>query len=141
MKSAFTLILFLSFCVIISSCNSITRKQKEGQEISTDQPIIQVLELETYLNQLKEEKRPHHFVDVRTPEEVAEGTITGASTIDYKADDFIEKFTALDKDQPVYLFCRSGNRSGKATKLLVAEGFKEIYDLKGGYLEYSANKE
>ena len=140
MKIAQTIIILFALGVTLSACNSSTTKQEEDQKLSSEKPVIEVLELDTYLNQLKEEQRPHHFVDVRTPEEVAEGTIGDASNIDYNAADFEEKIKTLDKDQPIYLFCRSGNRSGQASQFLAAEGFKEIYDLKGGYLEYSARK-
>ncbi|VAV83833.1 hypothetical protein MNBD_BACTEROID02-1730, partial [hydrothermal vent metagenome] len=35
-----------------------------------------------------------------------------------------------------YLYCRSGGRSRKAAKILAEMGFKEIYDLKGGYMAW-----
>jgi rhodanese-related sulfurtransferase len=40
----------------------------------------------------------------------------------------------LDKEIPIYLYCRSGGRSNKAARQLISLGFKEIYDLQGGYL-------
>ena len=36
-----------------------------------------------------------------------------------------------DKDQPVAVYCRSGNRSGKAARMLEAAGYKAVYDLGG----------
>jgi rhodanese-related sulfurtransferase len=45
-------------------------------------------------------------------------------------------FKKLDASKPVYLYCRSGNRSGKAAKILVTLGFNEIYDLRGGYTSW-----
>lgn len=132
------LLAFLTIGLLTTSCGSQSAKTESSADssIAEEAPIVGVLELDTYLNQLKAEKRAHHFVDVRTPEEVADGTIAGAINIDFKADDFLSKFSALSKDQPVYLFCRSGNRSGQATELLIKEGYKEIYDLKGGYSAY-----
>lgn len=141
MKLFITILFLVGISIYFASCTSKT-KADGSHEKHGDMPssINEVLELETYLSQLKAEKRSYHFVDVRTPEEVADGTIEGAINIDYNGPDFIEQFSALDKDQPVYLFCRSGNRSGKATKLLIKEGYKEIYDLKGGYLAFEAAK-
>jgi rhodanese-related sulfurtransferase len=45
-------------------------------------------------------------------------------------------FKKLNPSKPVYLYCRSGNRSGKAANLLAKMGFTEIYDLKGGYMSW-----
>ncbi|TXK73386.1 rhodanese-like domain-containing protein [Mesonia sp. HuA40] len=84
------------------------------------------------------EKKGVQLVDVRTPSEYQEGTIKNAQLIDYKQPKtFDSKFAALDKDKPVYLFCRSGARSQAAAKKLVKMGFKEIYDLEGGYLNWA----
>lgn len=77
------------------------------------------------------------LVDVRTPKEFQEGHIENAILIDYKSEDFSKKIQELDKDKPVYLYCRSGNRSGKASLILIASGFEEIIDLEGGYLAWS----
>ncbi len=42
----------------------------------------------------------------------------------------------LNKDEPLYIYCRSGNRSGKAASKLKELGFKEVYDLQGGVLDW-----
>jgi L-ascorbate metabolism protein UlaG (beta-lactamase superfamily)/rhodanese-related sulfurtransferase len=80
-------------------------------------------------------------VDVRTPEEYAEGHIPGAILIDVKKDDF--KATALqllDKSKTIAVYCRSGRRSAQAADVLTTEGFKAV-NLKGGILAWkSANK-
>ena len=39
----------------------------------------------------------------------------------------------LNKDEPVYIFCRSGNRSQKARQIMLEHGFTQVYDLDGGY--------
>ncbi len=75
------------------------------------------------------------LVDVRTSEEFKEGHIEGAQNIDFFQESvFQKKFEAFNKNEPIYLYCRSGNRSGQASKRLEAMGFTKIYDLKGGYL-------
>ena len=79
------------------------------------------------------------LVDVRTPEEYAEGFIQGAINIDYfDQQSFIKQISALDKKEPVYLYCRSGNRSMKAARQLVTLGFEKVYDLAGGYMSWSS---
>lgn len=77
------------------------------------------------------------LIDVRTPEEYAEGHIENSTLIDFNSDDFKEQIKDLDPDKPVYLYCRSGNRSGKASKIMKELGFKEIVDLDGGYSAWS----
>jgi phage shock protein E len=71
-------------------------------------------------------------VDVRTPEEYADGHLTGAINSDYRNGDFAEEMKDWDKDKVYYLYCASGNRSGKAAELMKEAGFKHIYNV-GGY--------
>lgn len=73
------------------------------------------------------------LIDVRTPEEFKEGAIKNAVSINFFDDSFTQSILKFDKEKPVYLYCRSGNRSGKASKIFQKLGFKKIYDLKGGY--------
>jgi rhodanese-related sulfurtransferase len=77
------------------------------------------------------------LVDVRTADEYRGGHIKNALNIDfYNSGNFIEAFEKLKKDQPVYLYCRSGARSQKAARKLVNMGFSQIYDLQGGYMRW-----
>lgn len=77
------------------------------------------------------------LVDVRTLEEYNDGYIENAILIDYFLADFNTKIQELDKEKPVYLYCRSGGRSGKASKVMEELGFKKIVDLEGGYEAWS----
>tara|TARA_R110000787_G_scaffold109035_2_gene217561 strand:- start:45472 stop:45840 length:369 start_codon:yes stop_codon:yes gene_type:complete len=78
------------------------------------------------------------LVDVRTTEEFNSGKIEGAINIDYfDQDNFKVAFEKLNKNQPVYLYCRSGKRSHESAILLEKMGFKEIHDLNGGYIAWS----
>jgi predicted sulfurtransferase len=52
--------------------------------------------------------QPGVILDVRTPEEWAEGTISGAERINYHDDNFAQQVDKLDKNIPVYVYCRSG---------------------------------
>ncbi len=78
------------------------------------------------------------LVDVRTPDEYNAGKIDGAINIDYfDQETFKKEFEKLDKNKAIYLYCRSGHRSHKSAVLLEKMGFKEIYDLEGGYVVWS----
>ena len=73
------------------------------------------------------------LLDVRTPEEYAEGHLEGAVLVDFKADGFVEKAEAqLQKDKPVALYCRGGRRSHSAAELLYKAGFQQLVELQGG---------
>lgn len=79
------------------------------------------------------------LLDVRTPQEYAQGFIEGAQNADYfNQADFIKHISALDKSQAVFLYCRSGNRSMKAARQLASLGFEKIYDLAGGYMAWAS---
>ncbi|PRP65643.1 rhodanese-like domain-containing protein [Nonlabens agnitus] len=83
-------------------------------------------------------KNEVQLVDVRTSAEFGQGAIDGAINIDYfEKDQFKESFEQLNKSKPIYIYCRSGNRSGKAAIILEELGFTKIYDLKGGYLDWT----
>ena len=107
--------MFMSFFFI--NCNS----QEGIKTISTK-------ELKVLL-----ENKKIQLVDVRTPREVADGTIENAFLINFFDENFSTKIAEqLNKNQPIYLYCRSGNRSGKASKILQEKGYK-VYNVLGGY--------
>ena len=94
-----------------------------------------VIKAAEYKEQIQKEKT--QLIDVRTPEEYADGHIEGAKNFDFYAEDFLFQFQEFDKEQPLYIYCRSGNRSGKASKKLSEMGFRVI-DLEGGYVAWGA---
>jgi rhodanese-related sulfurtransferase len=76
-------------------------------------------------------------VDVRTPEEIADGKLDGALEIDFNGDNFLAEFQKLDKDKTYLLYCRSGNRSGQAMDLLAKNGYNKLYNMLGGYTKWA----
>lgn len=78
-----------------------------------------------------------HLIDVRTPNEFKSGHIKKAKNVDFfNQTSFMNFFNSINKEEPVYLYCRSGNRSQKAARKLDSLGFKNIYDLRGGYMSW-----
>ncbi|MDF4204378.1 rhodanese-like domain-containing protein [Maribacter sp. SA7] len=72
--------------------------------------------------------------DVRTSSEYNSGHIKKAINIDFfNSGNFKNYFEKLDKEKPVYVYCRSGARSQKAARRLLKMGFEQVFDLKGGY--------
>jgi rhodanese-related sulfurtransferase len=78
-------------------------------------------------------KNGAQLIDVRTPREFSNGFIEGAKNIDYNGDSFEKQMKKLDKTKPVLVYCAAGGRSENAAELLQEWGFKEVYDLEGGY--------
>ena len=88
------------------------------------------IELDEFEKKMASEK--YLLVDVRTAEEFAEGHIEGALNIDYFSATFSDDISKVGFEISVLLYCRSGNRSSKAMKIMKELGFKEVYNLEGG---------
>ncbi len=81
------------------------------------------------------------LLDVRTPEEYQkDGHIKGANLIPIQLFRYIYLGGIGIKDKKVLVYCRSGNRSVTASKMLDSWGVKEVYNLKGGIKEWKAKK-
>lgn len=77
------------------------------------------------------------ILDVRTPEEIANGKIEGALEMDFRNNEFQKNFHSLDKDKTYLVYCRSGGRSAKACKMMQDEGFTKVNNLLGGWNAWS----
>ena len=94
--------------------------------------IIKRLSPEKFIEAIKDSTI--QVIDVRTITEYNQGHLKRAKKVDFlRPIEFQSYFENKDTLQPVYLYCRSGNRSMNAAKYLKKRGFKEIYDLRGGY--------
>lgn len=76
------------------------------------------------------------LLDVRTPEEFDAGHLAGATNVDFYAAEFTAQLDALDKEQPYFVYCRSGNRSAQTIEIMRDLGFSEVYELEGGILSW-----
>jgi phage shock protein E len=82
------------------------------------------------------------ILDVRTPEEVAEGFIPAASHfLDFYAPDFATRLEKLDRNKKWVVYCRSGKRSSQAAQLMIDKGFTQVYNLQGGISSWTGNIE
>lgn len=75
------------------------------------------------------------ILDVRTAEEVELGAIKGSVNIE--VDDLRSKLNTLDKDKKYVIYCAVGIRGYIALRILKEHGFKEVYNLTGGYSTYN----
>ena len=79
---------------------------------------------------------PFVMLDVRTPEEYAEGHIKGATLIPVQV--LEERLAEVPKDKQVYVYCHSGARSARASKVLAKHGFTNIENVMGGIEAWKA---
>jgi len=76
-------------------------------------------------------------LDVRTPIEFAEGHIEGARLIDFQSGNFENEIATLDKNATYAVYCRSGNRSGQAVKVMQDAGFTNVFNMNGGVIDWA----
>jgi rhodanese-related sulfurtransferase len=126
MKKAF---LALAIFGLLLSC-------KNETTTSTAETEVKLVPVEDVLNIVQMEDA--QLIDVRTPEEFEEGHIANALNIDFFSDNFLQNMEKLDKEKPVVLYCKSGNRSNKSVQKLKDSGFSKIYDVDGGITEWKS---
>ena len=82
-------------------------------------------------------KEDAFVLDVRQPQEVPDGTIEGFQMISFGDIDFYDHLKHLDKDKTYLVYCRSGNRSGQACRIMHEMGFERLYNLSGGIIAWN----
>jgi len=81
--------------------------------------------------------RPNLFLlDVRTPSEVENGKIPGATAV--RLSDLAQKLDKLpdNKDATMYVYCKAGTRGAYAVAVLHTLGYTEAYNMSGGFLAW-----
>ena len=81
------------------------------------------------------EATQHLLLDVRTPAEFNEGHIEGAVNIPVEA--LASRISEVPTNQPIVVYCRSGNRSAQAGDILTEAGYTDVYDM-GGIISWTS---
>ncbi|EGV43249.1 rhodanese-like domain-containing protein [Bizionia argentinensis JUB59] len=115
------LIGFSVLIVILAFTSCKNKTENDAIKVVTSEEMQTLLEMDEV-----------QLLDVRTPEEYAEGYIADFQNIDFLSPTFEQDILKLDKDIPVILYCRSGTRSASCAQKMVDAGFTKIYDLQGG---------
>lgn len=76
------------------------------------------------------------ILDVRTPQEYSDSHIVSSKNIDFLNSSFKNEISKLDKTKVYKVYCRSGNRSGQAVRLMKELGFQDVENL-GGFAQAS----
>lgn len=118
------LILFV-LLVVLGSCKKEQETTKPENTV-----VIEVLSPDVFEAHLQEGNV--QLIDVRTPKEFESGHLKGAKHHHIYDKNFREQVSYLDKEKPVYVYCKAGGRSQEAAEELKAMGFKKVYDLQGG---------
>ena len=118
-------LLFIATLILVISGCSTTGNSAYGQIINRKVNKAEFAKLM--------KKSGAQLIDVRTSREFSNGFIAGAKNIDYNGESFEKQMKKLDKNKPVLVYCAAGGRSENAAELLKEWGFKEVYDLIGGY--------
>jgi rhodanese-related sulfurtransferase len=114
------------FAMLFSAFSSLKAQENKLIEVLTPAEFKEAIQ-----------QKDARLVDVRTAKEFEEGSIQNALNVDYFLDEeFSIAFEKLDKNQPIYIYCRSGNRSAKSAIRLQEMGFQKIYDLEGGLMSW-----
>lgn len=88
-----------------------------------------------YQSQFVASSTSHLLIDVRTAEEFASGHIRGSVNIPVES--LQSRLNEVPANQPIVVYCRSGNRSALASDILKQAGYSSIYDL-GGIIDWTA---
>lgn len=79
--------------------------------------------------------RKAQLIDVRESNEFDGGHILGARNIPMSQ--LKNRMKEIRTDKPVYLYCQSGMRSGRAAQMLYKKGCRELYHLEGGFKKWT----
>ena len=95
---------------------------------------IDATELKQWLTEKPDQFR---IIDVRTPQEIAAGSIPGAVAMPLASVPL--RLAELKPDETLVFICRSGQRSGQACQFLQQQGFDEVYNLRGGMIAWAGS--
>jgi len=79
------------------------------------------------------------IIDVRTQEEYASGHIADSVNLDYNSETFRDEVGELERSRKYLVYCRTGRRSAGAVNVMKELGFREVYNMTGGIVQWEAD--
>ena len=129
MRKIKTILLFILSLTLMSSCGAPGGSSNSYRQISMDEAV----------KMMKDEKN-YIILDVRRPDEYAQGHIPGAINVPNEEIGTAEIAALPDKSQLILVYCRSGRRSKEASEKLVELGYTNIVEF-GGILDWKGEIE
>lgn len=126
-------LLFFASAILLVACQTAVTKNTDSGVPNVAADIKDVSPTEA---QIAVSKAYSQFIDVRTPEEYGGGHAARAQNI--PLDMLTASFDKLEKNEPVYIICQTGNRSKKAAGILKEAGFKNVLNVTGGTVAWRA---
>lgn len=120
MGALYTILIILGVLILISLYNYFQQKR-----------ILKTLTQEEF----RAGYRKAQLIDVREPHEFESGHILGARNIPISQ--LKNRLTEIRPDKPVYLYCQSGLRSGRAAQILYKKGDRQLYHLQNGFKKWT----
>ena len=144
-RSAITALL-ISF-PFLSGCENSNKTTKGSiNEPMNNDPINEPKYEDITVNEayslIQDNKENKNFIilDVRTPEELANGHLENAVNINYYSPTFQESIVLLDIDKTYLVYCHSGYRSSLASEMMIKLYFTKVYNIVGGIVEWLKNE-
>ena len=120
---------FILSLMLLSSCGTLGSSSSGYRQISMDEAVAMMKDEKNYI-----------ILDVRRPDEYAEGHIPGAINVPNEEIGTAEIAELPDKSQLILVYCRSGRRSKEASEKLVKLGYTNIVEF-GGILDWKGEIE
>ena len=129
MRKIKRLLPFVLSLMLLSSCGAPGGSSNSYRQISMDEAVTMMRDEKNYI-----------ILDVRRPDEYAQGHIPGAINVPNEEIGTAEIAALPDKSQLILVYCRSGRRSKEASEKLVELGYTNIVEF-GGILDWKGEIE
>ena len=138
-----SIVVLLVMMLAIQSCKQVTDKTGSqpatAESVQTQAP--QNIDIDIQAARTMMADNPDIvLLDVRTPEEIANGKIGEALEMDFTDPGFKDKVAALDKNKEYIVYCAAGGRSAKAVSLMNELGFTKAHNMLGGSTAWTQTK-
>lgn len=122
--------------ILFTSCQT-----NQVEKVTSTEEIQQIISSLNNVNQVDLSNPNNVLIDVRTPEEYAEGHVPGAINLNVKDNNFGKKVSELDSTKNYYIYCRSGVRAKSAEAIMLENNLKKVHTFQDGMLTYEGETE
>ena len=116
---------------LFSACQT-----NQVEKVTSSEEIQNIISSLNNVNQIDFSNPNNVLIDVRTPEEYADGHVKGAINLNVKDDNFGKKVSELDSTKNYYIYCRSGVRAKSAEAIMLENNLKKVHTFQDGMMTY-----